>query len=914
MRENGKLLVSKLNLSARAEHLLQRMHIDSLEDFLNVPVEYFENQKGIGKKTVDELIDCRHAIQNGDININELENDPLDENYVKHYATDLSPEILQQLSQYSITELSLSNRSRNCLQRAGIYNMAQLLKTSEQDLLELPSLGRKSVEEVKELRLNWLRDNYFVVENGEEIDFPDNRKQFYDELSVLLSCVIPFNSRTLFNVCHKIGIDTQIEHIGFANLTEKEFIILIDNVDEIAKGVERYFFGFFSTENEYIGEEEISSNIEHDFNNEALKNVLYDKFNNGGFLKRIGDYCVPQRKSLSEYMKEFDFCSKNQAFCDRLAGLSLQEIGDKNGISRERVRQITSKVATTIPFLKEDYYNSVFQYFKFNRDLFYNVFPKADIRAFEYLNIRYKKGNHELNRDEVSEYSGLYSYALEDYLNNNEKIAWKKRLTRQKISWRVLISKAGTYLDKESFAEEYTTFLDKNSLDQKRYSYNPYSINNLFRNSAHVVFDREGKFRYYENDASKLWKLIDFKRYKDTVISSELIYKDYIELMDEYDIKNGYELFCLLKNTMRVGIQFANYKEVVFRRIPVMIIGDGKEETQIIKLVKELSPIDYWDFYEAYEERFGLKKESAIANLGRFIEKYHSNGGYITDLPRLTYTEEQNIKEILVKKDIWSIEELEKIFGEYTSSGIDTLNNTTLYDLGYTFNVGYAYSRKYSHVTDCLEDIIFSEELVDLNEVDPDIACLSCFRNYIYSLRASYDYIEVAPKLLASREFLEKEYGLTEEKIRTIQMKTSRFYKEKYFNANSLWENIKDDTDIELLKGNKWLCTSVMRMEEGVFAKPVANAVILSLYRDELSLAKICTWIVEKEGKMTLEYLTNRMNEMFGSGLDKYKIAFKIKEQGNEEELLTDGVEEYIEQLVMISDTSEDDFFKEEFF
>lgn len=82
--------------------------------------------------------------------------------------------------------------------------------------------------------------------------------------------------------------------------------------------------------------------------------------------------------------------------------------------------------------------------------------------------------------------------------------------------------------------------------------------------------------------------------------------------MDEYDIWNGYELFCLLKNTLNVGGRSLSDIEVMFRRIPVMIIGDGDEEKQIVRLVKELSPIEYWDFYEAYEERYGLRKESAM--------------------------------------------------------------------------------------------------------------------------------------------------------------------------------------------------------------------------------------------------------------------------------------------------------------
>lgn len=909
------VLVSMLNLSARASHLLQRMQIDTVEEFLRVPMENFENQRGVGRKTIEELIELRTAIQGGQINIDEI---GIDEPGVSFEGQDnltLSPEILQQLSQHSIVELPLSNRSQNCLRRSGINNMAQLLELSEQELFEIHSLGRKSVEEVMELRAIWLKENCLVMKQEKGIDVPVEKKLFYEELANLLNNVFPFDSKTLYMLCLNHGIDIEVENKEMEDLTELFFEKLIKSVEELRKGIERYFSALFSKDKEFIEEEEISCRIEEDFHNDAFKTVLYDVASSGEIIKKIGDYYVLKRVSLGEYLDELELSTKNQFLIDRLEGRSLQEIGENNNLTRERVRQITVKSVKRFPLLKEDYYVSVFQYFKFNRDLFYAVFPKADRRTFEYLSIRYKKGEYGLGRDELAGYNGLYSFAIEDYINDSEKLKWKKGLTRQKISWRILITNAGRYFDKESFSKEYDVFLDNNSLDKNRYSYNPYSINNVFRNSAHVVFDRDGRFRYYENDASKLWQNIDFRRYKDTVISAELIYKDYSELMDEYDIWNGYELFCLLKNTLNVGGRSLSDIEVMFRRIPVMIIGDGDEEKQIVRLVKELSPIEYWDFYEAYEERYGLRKESAIANLGSYIEKYHTNNEYITDLPRLSYEEETRIKRVLEKKDIWSIEELENVFTEENVvSGIDALNNTTLYDMGFTLNIGYAYSRKYSNVTECLENGIFSKELVDLNEVDPEISRLSFFKNYIYTLRLSLDYIEISPKLLASKRFLEKEYGLTEEKIREIQASISSFYTEKYFNANSLWENIKEDINVKLLKGNKWLCTSIMRQQEGVFSLSVVNAVILSLQRDELALAKICTWIVEREGRMTLDRLTNRINELFGSGLDKHKIAFKIKEQGNAEELLTDGVDEYIEQLISASDEMEDDLFKEEFF
>ena len=139
---------------------------------------------------------------------------------------------------------------------------------------------------------------------------------------------------------------------------------------------------------------------------------------------------------------------------------------------------------------------------------------------------------------------------------------------------------------------------------------------------------------------------------------------------------------------------------------------------------------------------------------------------------------------------IWSIEKLERIFEEEcVSSDKDVLNNTTLYNLGYTLNVGYAYSRKYANVTECIEAYIFSKDLVDLNEIDQDIVRLSVFKSYIYSLRMSLKYIEVSQKLYASRYFLEQEYGLTDERIKSIQKKASYLFTEKYFNGNSLWND-----------------------------------------------------------------------------------------------------------------------------
>ena len=48
----------------------------------------------------------------------------------------------------SIEDMDLSVRSYNCLKRAGINTVEDLIKKSEDDMLKVKNLGRKSLDEV----------------------------------------------------------------------------------------------------------------------------------------------------------------------------------------------------------------------------------------------------------------------------------------------------------------------------------------------------------------------------------------------------------------------------------------------------------------------------------------------------------------------------------------------------------------------------------------------------------------------------------------------------------------------------------------------------------------------------------------------------------------------------------------------
>ena len=68
------------------------------------------------------------------------------------------------LLEMTIEELDLSVRSFNCLKRAGINTVGDLINKSEEDMMKVRNLGRKSIEEV----INKLASLGFTLSNDEE--------------------------------------------------------------------------------------------------------------------------------------------------------------------------------------------------------------------------------------------------------------------------------------------------------------------------------------------------------------------------------------------------------------------------------------------------------------------------------------------------------------------------------------------------------------------------------------------------------------------------------------------------------------------------------------------------------------------------------------------------------------------------
>ena len=77
-------------------------------------------------------------------------NAPIIETYTEDTFVEEEVEEVEEAPSITIEELELSVRAYNCLKRASINSMAELLKKSEHDLLNIKNFGKKSSDEVVE--------------------------------------------------------------------------------------------------------------------------------------------------------------------------------------------------------------------------------------------------------------------------------------------------------------------------------------------------------------------------------------------------------------------------------------------------------------------------------------------------------------------------------------------------------------------------------------------------------------------------------------------------------------------------------------------------------------------------------------------------------------------------------------------
>lgn len=125
----------------KANYTVESTRVEQSIDFDKLTVEVLTN----GTVSAKEIISLSAKIMNDHLKLFvDLVENMSDTTIFPEDGVDEGKKILET----SVEDLSLSIRSYNCLKRAGIHTVDDLTKKSEEDMLKVRNLGRKSLEEI----------------------------------------------------------------------------------------------------------------------------------------------------------------------------------------------------------------------------------------------------------------------------------------------------------------------------------------------------------------------------------------------------------------------------------------------------------------------------------------------------------------------------------------------------------------------------------------------------------------------------------------------------------------------------------------------------------------------------------------------------------------------------------------------
>ena len=127
----------------RSNYSVDKTRVDDSADYDKLSVEVWTNGS-IGPKeaigmAAKMLIDHLYSVV-------ELSNKTMAEDFMIERKNEESSRNLEK----PIEDLDLSVRSYNCLKRAGIHTLGELIEKTEEDMMKVRNLGKKSLKEVKQ--------------------------------------------------------------------------------------------------------------------------------------------------------------------------------------------------------------------------------------------------------------------------------------------------------------------------------------------------------------------------------------------------------------------------------------------------------------------------------------------------------------------------------------------------------------------------------------------------------------------------------------------------------------------------------------------------------------------------------------------------------------------------------------------
>lgn len=842
------VFIDYIGLGVRATNSLHRGQILKLSELICLSAQQLKGFPNMGAKSVSEILEtiprylkanrveelqlvASEDEQNVPIKVSipplSMEYAVLASDYAVVDGVIYHRKTLKVIPDLSIERLNLSVRSLNCLVRNGNTRVSTLIGMPFGDFRSIRNLGQLSANEIQEKLEQYLDAAH---ENAEKQALPASTVSAEQVLAVMHKHEFEF-----------VGLDIILQELPDA--TEEDVREVLTRLAESKKIVQN--------EDEFA--------IHHPSFFETV-NALSP--NNSSQLDERAIRILQQRAS----------------------GKTLEEVGQQEGATRERIRQIEKKALDKFTrrghtIYEEDQYAYLFSTYAFEREFYFDYLDESK-NIWYYLNFRYTRGKTDT------------SEALDD-----EKLSIATRRAIDKYIHRGYIQIDGSYIPMqrgdfedivaekyckdevtlEKFFEYYEQFLAENGITDDRLQLSESakaSRSNRLAESNKILWKQNRCLRYYDIDGSDFTELLEtlnLGQYENIELSTRKFLIDYPDLMKRYDLRDEYEIHNLLK---KIHAEKEN-PQMVFGRMPSLQFGVFDKDSAVKEILFAMAPVSLDDLAEMISLEYGTREDTIKANWLNCISEYYHHGMYSVEYEDMPEEHVQKLKEVLVN-DFYFMTELRRIYKNLVDDAdLSLLSTYNLKKMG--FLVGSTYViQNYSTAEAYFDQLLTTDDVVDVAPISRRYTGLTTYSAYLAGIKHDMRIIEFEPYQYINIRRLEK-LGFTKEKLREYGSQVwSYLVDDRYFTIQSI-RNDGFESDLDVLGFGDLFYASILK-EDGRFSwQRVGNAVVLSPKGNSFTVHDFLVDYITNAGSVNVDDFSLELRERFGIELDRSAIIEKVK-------------------------------------
>lgn len=716
--------IERLALSARTFHMLKRAGIDTIGKIHDSSLNFLFHLKGIGSLSAAELERVKNAIENSELDLTE------NGIVIPNNSENTTP---QSLAIDVFKSYHLSNRAINKLVSLSIVTPDKIVTLAPEYIFKLPGIGGKTALEIIA----------FLRKYKDEYKMPLGEKNIISEM-------ISFSPDDK-QVFQAAGIQIDVEK---TEVSEDTFVQCIYQKPDVQKAIKNKILKIVGNYPDGISLSDLLDRMPKHLSNTVItEQFVFD-------LEGINQIEEKEGKLVRIFPRFSSYIEKNltgrekEIVLKRISGLTLETIANDYGLTRERVRQIYNNVVRNKPRVREDDYLYAFEHYQISKENFQFAFPNESDETFYYLSFSaVSKFEDRKPLEAALEDENIPTRIrrqLEKATNKNYLIIDGNRIpkSRGEIIRYLVQTLCVEDTKADDFAEFYNQFLADNGLE---------NVENLSLNSAQYIINRlaaskfvlwkQGRtFRYYNidgRDYSDLVSALNLRNYRGLEISTLKLFRDYSEVMDDYDIHDEYELHDLLK---KIWNEYSDGTEVEFARMPTLVIGKAERTMQLKQFMFDRAPISLQDYCQQYEEAYGFRAATVLGSFVPVLYPYLQDGRLVYTESHLTHEQYEFLRATLTD-DVYSFNQIKSIFHQkYPDENPDKVTSYSLNLLGFHIYSTYLINGRYQNTSDYLHHILLEPDIVDISAINPVFSSTSTFTNYLYACKYKLDLIEFEPK------------------------------------------------------------------------------------------------------------------------------------------------------------------------